>query len=300
MSSKAPNRRDDRRIRVMGFALVGVVCLSVFVFRSQRQAADSDRDAKPLSKSSHEFASGAPVGRTNLSLSARIPLKQADPENVDRETMIRCLKSWIRKREKREVEIVSAQDIFDLEGNLKSMNVLVSARLGGGLTPEKLRERLDMLLAREIGLRKQLVKAHQEEDIANVNQLVGELTESRTAFVKTNEVTSYKLSLSKELPPVLAFWPGLPFETVREESARSLAATKLGDETGLQRLVHYTSASALLCFTNTIGNKVYIDPFRITEIRAQTLQTSRRQTAKSNDDGRETRLAMQWAEFLSP
>jgi len=150
-------------------------------------------------------------------------------------------------------------------------------------------------------VREQLQRAYQETDIETVNRLVAELTEARTAFVTTNEVTSYKVSLSKEQPPVLAFWPGLPFEMVREAAAQTLATTKLGGDASFQGFVHFTSASALLSFTNKTGSTVYVDPFRITEVPLRDLPLPRAKRApRADDEGRNDRIAAQWSDFLQP
>jgi|GEM_PF-3572643 len=218
---------------------------------------------------------------------------------VDRETMLRQLKRWVRKREGYDVEIVTAQDVLDLHGNPASLNVIVTSQLNGQLTAQDLKVQLDEAIEKERGLREQLAKAHREEDIASVNRLVAELVESRTAFVTNNGVSSYKLSLVKDLPPVLAFWPGMPFETVREGSARALAETKLGPEIGLHGLVHFTSATALLQFTNRAGASVYIDPFRMTEISLATLQALSQGRIQRDDEGRDSRIATQWADYLA-
>jgi hypothetical protein len=214
--------------------------------------------------------------------------------------MARSLKAWIRQKEGHEVEVVGVQQIRDLDGNPTSLNVLVSARLDGALTTERLKEQLDAAAVNERSLREQLRKARQDEDVAAVNRLVAELTQSRTAFVTSNEVTSYKVSLSRERPPVLAFWPGLPFETVREEAARSLAASRLSGDIGLEGLLHYTSATALLRFTNGAGERVYIDPFRVTEVSLTTLQSLNASADPRPDAARRSRIESQWAEFLNP
>ena len=239
---------------------------------------------------------------SNPSSSAVLPPRAATnvTGRVDKETMLRQLKSWIRKREGYEVQIVSSQDILDLKGNPASLNVLVTSLTYGELTAEKLKAGLDDAAAKEHALREQLAKAKQDEDIAGVNRLVAELIESRTAFVTNNGVSSYKLNLRKELPPVLAFWPGLPFETVREASARNLAATRLGGGVGLQGLVHFTSATALLRFTNSAGGSVYVDPFRMTEVSQNTLQTLSQGARQRDDAERDSRIAAQWADYLQP
>jgi hypothetical protein len=131
--------------------------------------------------------------------------------------------------------------------------------------------------------------------------LVAEISEARTTFVATNVLTTYKVSLSEERPPVLAFWPGLPSEAVREEDARNLAANTLGEDIGFKSLVYYTSATALLCFTNRVGGSIYIDPFRVLEVPMSEIQSPQASTAKADgDDARDSGIAAQWTDFLQP
>ena len=144
----------------------------------------------------------------------------------------------------------------------------------------------------------QLHAAYQNGNIAEVNRLVAVMSEMRSTFVATNAVITYKVSLSTERPPVLAFWPGLPFETVREGAAWNLAAAKLGGDIGLQGLIHYSSATALLCFTNTSGGRVFVDPFRLEQVPLSVLESPRARKGRPDDDGREARISAQWSDFL--
>jgi hypothetical protein len=212
--------------------------------------------------------------------------------------MLRQLKGWIRRREGYDVEIITAQDVLDLKGNPASLNVIVTTQLNGNLTAQNLKVQLDEAIDKERTLREQLSQANREKDIAGVNRLVAELVESRTAFVTNNGVSSYKLSLLKDLPPVLAFWPGMPFETVREGPARALAETTLGPEIGLRGLVHFSSATALLQFTNRAGASAFVDPFRMTEIPASVIQKANPGARPRDPEGREARIASQWAEYM--
>ena len=309
---KQTNHRISGRAWTVFAVLTALVAVWLLLYPQgqQTKGTSSSADAVPLMKGksigvitnedNQAFRVSKTAALTNLI--PRLPKAIVDrPDVLDRETINLCLKAWVRKRDGHEIEVVSTQAIHDLNGNPKSMNVLVTVGVGSGLTSEKLREQLDVVIAREGILREQLQRARQAEDIAGVNRLVAEMTESRTAFITTNNVISYKVSLTKEHPPVLAFWPGLPFETVREEAARILATTKLGDAIGLQGLVHYTSATALLCFTNTAGSSVYIDPFRVVEIKLKDLQAPRpERSARLNDDGKASRIAAQWTDFLNP
>ncbi len=234
----------------------------------------------------------APAGPANASPGVQAP---------DKDMMTASLKRWVERREGRSVEIVDAQSICDINGKPTSLNVLVTTRTGDGLDPVALRAALDANAAREHALRGELAQARRDGDVAAVNRLAGELTAARTAFVEDSGVVSYKLSLSRQQPPVLAFWPGLPFETVREESARDLAAERLGTEAELQGLVHYTSATALMRFAGTDGQTVYVDPFNMAVVPPEALQQREAaRPARPDDDGRAERIAEQWAEFLQP
>jgi len=215
--------------------------------------------------------------------------------------MLASLVRWIKRRENKDVRIVDTRKILDIDGKLTSLNVLVTAQLGDGLTAEKLREQLAANTSRERSLQERTKLAFQQADIAAVDRLVAELTEARTAFVTDKQISTYKVSLSTERPPVLAFWPGLPFETVREEAARSLAASRLGNDIDLQGLIYYTSATALLVFADKSGTKSYIDPFQLVEIPIKNLQQPRtKRAARADDQDRNERIASQWADFLQP
>lgn len=289
-------------------ALVTVAALiAVWLLLSQNRDNSSEsahHSTEPFQEIRNQPSAAIPSSKASTNPSGDAALSQFAPTNnsgrIDKETMLRQLKGWIRNREGYDIEIISSQDVLDLNGNPASLNVIVTTHRNGELTAQQLKEQLEEAAVREHGLREQLAQARQEEDIARVNQLVAELVQSRTAFVASNGVSSYKLSLLKELPPVLAFWPGLPFETVREGSARSLAQAKLGAQIGLHRLVYFTSATALLQFTNRAGASVYIDPFRMTEVSLNMLRTLSQGRRLRDDKGRESRIATQWTDYLQP
>lgn len=235
-------------------------------------------------------ASGGSVGRPPISY----------PGRIDKVVALDSLKKWIKQKEGRNVEVVDAQTAYDMNGTPTDLNVLVTSRSDSGLTPETLKEQLTAINAQERNLHEQLTNSYQKGDIAAVNQLVASLSEARTSFVASNEVTTYKISLSTNNPPILSFWPGLPFETVREEECRILAARELGVDVGLQGLIHYTSATSLLCFTNNSGGSFYVDPFRLAAVPASALMSTHARTPRADDDGRNSRIAQQWVEFLRP
>lgn len=303
-------KRPQSKLAVISLFSILVLLICVFFLRGNRNTVTPVVIQKPESTGSNEKGKIAPVVQTPPASSPTAAASASgggggavtsgvNGRRIEENVSLTSLKRWIKQREGKDVAIVDAREINDMDGKPVSMNVLVTTRLDG-LTAEKLKEQLDASAVRERELREKLQKSYQEGDIAAVNKLVEEFTESRTAFVTTNEITFYKISLSKERPPVLAFWPGLPFETVREEAARSLAATKLGGDIGLQGLVHYTSAAALLCFTNKVGSSIYIDPFRVAEISRNFLQSPRVRAARADDNGRNERIASQWTEFLHP
>lgn len=293
-------------------ALLGTILLLVFFalwLMASRDRSSPNELARRATESTQEgnrpSATVLPSPSPNVTNSSAIAARSQSGVStatgwVDKEIMLRQLKIWIRKREGYEAQIVSSQDILNLKGSPASLNVIVTSLANGGLTVEKLKAGLDEAAAKEQTLREQLGKAKQAEDIAGVNRLVAELVESRTAFVTNNGVSSYKLSLLKELPPVLAFWPGLPFETVREASAQNLAETKLDGGVVLHGLVHFTSATALMRFDNSAGETVYIDPFRMTEVSQNMLNLLSQGAMQRDDAGRDSRIAAQWTDYLQP
>ena len=287
-------------LSLLGIVFLLVVSVALWSVNTRRAGSRPGEDGQK--KVANQAEPQGPAVRlkqnpltTNMSVGA---VNGAKSPLIDQDTALASLERWIKQREGQAVEVVSAEGIHDLGGRLVSMNVLVTTNLGGGLSAQRLKERLAVQAADERALRDQLHKAYQDGNIAEVNRLVAVMSEMRTTFIATNVVSSYKVSLSKDRPPVLAFWPGLPFETVREGAAWNLAGGKLGADIGLQGLVHYSSATALLCFTNSSGGRVYVDPFRMEEVPLSALQSPRPRSARPDDDGREARIAGQWTDFL--
>lgn len=297
-------RPRSKLVAVSLFSIL-ILLLTFWLFWSgnpgrQKPAGDQKQEAKTSNETTRtNLSTPAPtISPTNSPAVAGTTSSVTNTQRIEEAVALNSLKRWIKQRDGKDVEIVDAQKVYDMDGKPTSMNVLVTTRLDG-LTGEKLKAQLAEIGNHERDLKEQLHGAYQRTDIAAVNQLAAEFSEGRTTFITTNEVSSYKISLSKERPPVLSFWPGLPFETVREEEARSLAAIELGNTVGLQGFVHYTSATALLCFTNDIGSRVYIDPFLVAEVPLKVLQSPHGRTARG-DAGRESRIAAQWADFLQP
>ena len=235
---------------------------------------------------------------TNVSTPAGATSASANYRIIDTNQALSSLIKWIKQRDRKDVVVVDAQPVNDLSGNPASLNVLVTSK-AGGLTAENLKAQLTDMARRERTLKDQLHVSYQKTDIAAVNQLVAEFSQARTAFVASNEVAAYKVSLIKDRPPVLSYWEGLSFETVREDEARRLAATKLGADPGLQGYLHYTSVTSLLCFTNGTGSRVFIDPYRMAEVPLAVLQLPHN-GAQTVDTEKEARIAAQWENFLTP
>jgi hypothetical protein len=287
-----------KRTRLKLLVVIGsILLLMTFLFfrasHSDSQPQDVDSagiDVKEVKQSNPSANKPATASTIPVSLS----------QLIEKDAALECLKRWIKRREGKDVKIVDAQEILDLQGKPTCVNVLVSTRLEG-LNVETLKQQLDANAVREHELRGELQKAYQETNIAAADQLVAEISDARTTFVQTNELTTYKVSLSEERPPILAFWPGLPSEAVREEAARNLAATTLGEDIEFQSLVYYTSTTALLCFTNRAGGSIYIDPFRVLEVPMSDIQSPRASTDKPDDDDvSDSDTAAQWRDFLQP
>ncbi len=221
-------------------------------------------------------------------------------QSLDEDRMLPALKQWIKRREGKDVVVVESHKVHDAAGQPVSLNVLVTS-LPGGLAAEELHRRLAVLATQERVLRDGMRVAYGQQDTQRVNRLAAEFTEARSAFMTTNQVSSYRVSLSKEDPPILAFWEGLTFEAVREPEARAVAQRTLGDTATLHQLVAYTSVAALLCFTNQAGEAVYVDPVRLARVSTEVVVdrgSARRPTPE--DAGREVRIANQWREMLEP
>jgi hypothetical protein len=301
-------KRSRWKLRVSGLVCIMLILMICWFYQTrQHHAEPSSPTTLLLNQASKNPNQKSPIASHTQTLTPNggnggsTANSNSDPNRVDERTMLASLVRWIKRRENKDVRIVDTRKILDIDGKLTSLNVLVTAQLGDGLTAEKLREQLAANTSRERSLQERTKLAFQQADIAAVDRLVAELTEARTAFVTDKQISTYKVSLSTERPPVLAFWPGLPFETVREEAARSLAASRLGNDIDLQGLIYYTSATALLVFADKSGTKSYIDPFQLVEIPIKNLQQPRtKRAARADDQDRNERIASQWADFLQP
>lgn len=231
---------------------------------------------------------------------AHLPTRPPAPVFLDRSAALQSLVRWIQRREGQAVEVVEARDACDSNGKPVSMSVIVSTRLGAGLTGAALREKLSVRASREAVLKQQLGSAHQVGDVAKVNQLAAQFSGLRSDFSKALGIRSYRISLLPERPPVLSYWEGLSFETARESAAAQLAAERLGGSTGLQGLVHFTSATALLHFTNAAGAGIYIDPARMQAVPIASFPQARPARTGPDEVARMARIATQWSDFLTP
>jgi len=168
---------------------------------------------------------------------------------------------------------VDVKDVLDLDGKVAALSVILSNKPDSTVTADSLREQIEANTALEFGQKAELAKAREAGDIERVNRLVAEIADRRQRLIEDNGVISYKLSLSTKSPPILAFWPGLPFEMVRHNAAKALAEQELGKPAVSHELVSYMSTTSLICFSAADGQKVYVDPFRVAEVPVSTLTT---------------------------
>lgn len=287
---------DKRGTSIAVTILILLFLFWLFQKRAGTETKNSSRDFSTNNPSQTSRLAGHPALSSATNSSTLVVTTNS--QIIDTNTALNSLIKWIKRRDHKDVVVVDAQQVNDLSRNPVSLNVLVTSK-AGGLTPEDLKSQLADMARRERGLKDQLHDSYQKTDIATVNQLVSEFSQARTAFVASNEVAAYKVSLIKDRPPVLSYWEGLSFEMVREDDAQRLAATKLGADIGLQGYVHYTSVASLLCFTNGAGSRVFIDPYQMSEVPLATLQLPRGGPQRA-DDGREARIAAQWEDFLNP
>jgi hypothetical protein len=308
MKRSAVNHRSRRRQRALALAaLVFLVPVLLVVYRTgspdpkEDDTADAPTAAEPPiaavpdpSPSSTGPPSTAPAGP------GPAPTAVQGPRLVDEATMLEALKEWIQRRDGTEVEIVQSERNHDPAGTPISLSVLVT-RLPGGLTADQLKERLSGLASSESELRQQLEAAYHQQNTQAVNRLAAQFSHARSVFIETNQVSAYKLSLTRAEPPILAFWDGLDYETAREPEARQIAVRTLGDTTALHSRLAYTSVAALLRFTNDIGAEVYVDPVRLATVPPDLvamLPSASRPPA--DDPERDARVARQWLEMLGP
>lgn len=291
------SRTQNRTIAISATLLVVIVLLFLKGLPPRRHTPIGG-EITNLSNSSANAATaiGMTTGYTAGTSSASNATSRTDEPSVEPATMLKALQKWVKARDDKDVAILDAKTIVDIRGKPTAMNVIVTTRPDGPRA-DQLLEALTSVNMREQRLREQLQTAHKNQDVQAVNLLVAEIAQQRTSFIATNEFISYKISLSKDKPPVLSFWPGLPFETVREDAARKLAVAALGGAVDLQCLMQYTSVTALLCFTNGSGGRICVDPFLMAEVPHPGVQSSGNRKSRDTS-GREDRVRTQWAEFL--
>jgi cell division protein YceG involved in septum cleavage len=139
------------------FVIGGILLLMTFLFfrasHSDSQPQDVHRageDVKEV-KQSNPSANMPAISSTNSVIVSQL---------IEKDAALECLKRWIKRREGKDVKIVDAQEILDLQGKPTCVNVLVTTRLEG-LDVETLKQQLDANAVREHELRGELQKAYQ-------------------------------------------------------------------------------------------------------------------------------------------
>ncbi len=289
-----------KKRRIVFVCIVAVVALVVLLFvffRPNRSAPPAEPRLDTENPSLADLENGA---TGTLSTTPTVSgSSSSSSEFVSIDIMVESLKRWVKSREGKDLELVDIQPVKNLSGVQTSANVIMTSLLGGQLTPVQLRQKLSENRLLEQDLREQVKICVQKGDNESVNRLMGEIVGLRTDFIEKNEVVSYKLSLSKNEPPVLAFWPGLPFEAVRKPNARKIAETQLGQDISLIDYVQYSPVCSLIRFENESGDSVYVDPYNLVEIPEHVVRVAEeKRSNRRNDNERDERIATQWGEFI--
>jgi len=265
-----------------------------------RTRRDSESKATPVARRPSGMPSSDRVaaGPTPPASIAKVDVA-ANPGVPSRDVMLEDLKRWVRRRDDREIEIVRADEILDWNGSPSGLCVIATTKPGVGLTSAALQTKLAQLGEKERALRQQIQQAYSAQDRGEVNRLVGQLVQEKSQWVTDQAIVTYKLALARSQPPVTAFWPGLPHEWAKREEAGVLAARVLGPGAAFQQLRRYNDVTAILEFANAAGERAFIDPVRMTEVKLASGQPPA-PAHKQRDSGRDARIAAQWDDFLQP
>lgn len=292
-------KKTQLRIVVLGLLAVILAFLTYRYSPSKKTAVSTDAVTNApqtkINEAPAQMQSGAQPPQSAQAI-VTVP-STPDTQLISEEVALSSLRKWVKRRDGKNISVLSSQAVNDLNGKPASLNVLV-AEDGREVTAEKLKAQLSAISTNETDLKALLKAAYEEKNFEQVNKLVAEFTQNRSQLLATNQVTSFKIALTKERPPVLSFWDGLPFEMVREDAARELAAGRLGPDVSFKECVYYSSEASLLCFTNRSGESVLIDPVNVAEIPRQNLNN--RRGPRPSDPERDQRIADQWRDFLTP
>lgn len=213
------------------------------------------------------------------------------------DVMTNALVNWIFRKEGKVVRVIDAQMVRTYDGKPAMLNVIVSARTGEIVNINQVKKLLSEKQKDWDSVRTQMGESYKQQNVQKFNSAAGELTKNKEDFMKGLEVETYKLSLSKDNPPVVAFWGGLPVEVLNEGIALTKAFSILGEGTQLTGLIAYTPMSSLLWFKNADGNAAYVDPINIILVAEERLKSERPKFSRQ-DDGRNDRVAKQWQTFF--
>jgi len=221
-----------------------------------------------------------------------------EPNEPDRETLLRAGTRWVRRKQGANARLVVAEEVLDCEGNAASLTVVYA-------TDPQLRDRgalAEALAIHAIGEREakaDMAAAARAGDRERAGRLAQRVQQSRRALIDTYGLMTCKLSLSRSLPPVLSFWRGLPFEIVRHDAARRVAEQALGRPAVAHNLVKFTAVSSLIRFHAADGTSVCVDPVNLRLVSLDALRHVTARARRRDDPARDERIRRQWAEFLA-
>lgn len=220
---------------------------------------------------------------------------------ITKEVITKALVSWVKEKENTDVFVLDTDEILDVSGAKTAMNIICTTNpelrdISGG----QFRKKVALFLANDAKLKTKMAKEHTLGNARVVNGLMKRIVEEREEFSQSNGLATYRVSLTERLPPVLSYWPGLPWELSRYEESKTLAEKELGEPVSKSSLVYYTVVSSIISFS-TAGNKtVHVDPYNMQVVRLSKGGNGRNvaQRKQAEDRGKSARIAKQWDEFL--
>jgi len=272
--------------------------------RAQNISANSP-SSKTATAGEHQLTStavpGSQVGAGFPGTASKVnkgPKKTNTGRVVDPETMVRSLLMWAKEREGKDVRLVQYEKVLDLDGTPTGLNVILTTRGDADVSIDGIKEKIRETTRLEQADKERLSQEKKAGEVGQFNERVAGIIERRSKLVEEQGVISYKLSMNSSDPPILAFWPGLPFEVVRQEVAKELAEKTLQQPVSLTGLTRFTVTTSLLCFASADGQRVYVDPFRLTTVSGEALAQVGKHRKESSDAARAQRIADQWTQFL--
>lgn len=290
------NEETKQNIKYGGIA-IALVLLMVWCLCWWRSSSVSDLDVN-ISPSEHRLKNHS-VGSNSRATTREKRTGKASDDGylISEDVIIESLLKWYEQREERAIKVIETIPIRDVRGKASSMIVLATRDMDSEANLSDVTAALEEAAGKKEGLREDMVAARRRKQVSLFNDLARQHQEIGKQLIEEFGLTCFRVSRSKERPPVLAYWEGLPFEIGRRKEAELSAAKVLNQQNiSFIGLLDYTVQSSLLEFKAVDGQVVFIDPVTLKSIAfsPDLLVNSIRKPDKDQD----ARIAKQWEEFL--